>query len=436
MDTLRADHLSSWGYHLKTSPNIDRLAEEGVRFANASTVTSRTAPSHFSMFTSRYPQEHGAKLNGFAPPQNMKFLYLPQILQKFGYKNAAFISSWPLTKKLTKLDRFFDVYDQDLGRSYQTINSMRFAEDVAPRAMSWLEKSKDSGPFFCWVHFFDPHSPYDFRAEYEAKEKTGKPDLTQERGQGSILEDVKAYNSEIFYTDHWVGKLLGKIDELGLRENTIVVLLADHGESLGEKEYQGHSRRLWESVVHIPMIVRFPGEIEAGRVVDAKVNILDIMPTLLDLTVKRNNPEATIPTEMVGRSLAAALMSGEQITDRQARAVAFAGQKWMMPKWFSKLWLRDLDFPLRISYRNGDHKVIWTHENDELEVYDLAADPFEMRPTTPKKGDRVYKKETEALTKWFKSTHLAEGGENRMDSSDCEALSSLGYIQGGCGDDD
>ena len=94
IDTLRADHLSSWGYHLKTSPNIDKLAAEGMRYENAYTVTSRTAPSHYSMFTSRYPQEHGSKLNGFAVPENTKFLFLPQIFQKNGYENAAFVSSW------------------------------------------------------------------------------------------------------------------------------------------------------------------------------------------------------------------------------------------------------------------------------------------------------------------------------------------------------
>lgn len=435
VDTLRADHLSSWGYHLETSPNIDRLASEGVRFANAYTVTSRTAPSHYSMFTSRYPQEHGAKLNGFAPPPDMKYLYLPQVLQKFGYENGAFVSAWPLSKKLTKLDRFFDVYDQDLGRSYQTINSMRWAEDVAPRAMSWIEKkSKTDKPFFAWVHFFDPHSPYDFREDFEAIKTTGKKDRTAERGQNAVLENVKAYNSEILYTDHWVGRLIDRVDELGLRDNTVVILLADHGESLGEKEYQGHSRRLWESIVHIPMIIRYPGVVDAGKVVEAKVSTLDVMPTLLDLSVKRKNSSAKVPSDMAGRSLAAGLSGGGDLADRQVRAVAFAGQKWMMPKWFSKLWLRDLDFPLRVSYRNGDHKVVWTPEEEELELYDLAADPFEMKPQKPKEGDRAYKQETESLTKWFKSTHQAEGGENLMSGDDCKALESLGYIQGGCTD--
>ena len=139
IDTLRADHLSCYGYHLKTSPNIDRLAEQGVRYEHAYTVTSRTGPSHYSMFTSRYPQEHGAKLNGFAVAENTKFLFLPQILRRFGYKAGAFVSAWPLTAHLTQLDRWFDTYDEELNRTYQYINSSRWAEDVTPKAISWLE---------------------------------------------------------------------------------------------------------------------------------------------------------------------------------------------------------------------------------------------------------------------------------------------------------
>ncbi len=427
IDTLRADHLSSWGYHLETSPNIDKLASEGVRYANAYTVTSRTAPSHFSMFTSRYPQEHGAKLNGFAVPADSKFLFLPQIFKKYGYQNGAFVSAWPLTKRLTKMDRFFDVYDEDLSRSYQAINSMRWAEDVAPAAMNWMERNKEN-PFFLWVHFFDPHSPYDLREDFVPTKTTGKPDYTKERGQLEVIKDVNAYNSEILYTDHWVGKILERLDALGLRENTLVVLTADHGESVGERGYQGHSRRLWESIVHVPMIFRLPGRVEAGKVVASKVATIDLMPTIVDLTVKAQSPDVQIPTEYAGRSLAKNLTTSEDLPDRTVRYVAFAGQKWVMPKWFAKLWLRDLDFPMRAGYRQGDHKVIWTPENEELYVYNLKEDPFEQHPLNPDEGKPQYDDEAETLTKWYKSTDLAQG-ESKMTDRDREALKSLGYIQ-------
>lgn len=427
IDTLRADHLSSWGYHLETSPNIDKLAAEGVRYAAAYTVTSRTAPSHFSMFTGRYPQEHGAKLNGFAVPQDSKFLFLPQVLRNHGYKNGAFVSAWPLTKRLTKIDRFFDVYDEDLSRSYQAINSMRWAEDVTPRAIDWIRKNKQ-GPFFAWVHYFDPHSPYDFRPEHEAKKPTGQPDRTKERGQDAVPADLKAYNSEILYTDHWVGKLIEALDAEGLGQNTLVVLLSDHGESIGERGYQGHSHRLYESVVHIPLIFRMPGTIAAGKTVETRVSTLDLMPTILDLTVKAVKPGAEIPSDFAGRSLAASLKEDGTVPDRTVRYVAFGGQKWMAPGWLAKLWLRDLDFPLIVGYRSGDKKVIWTPEKEEMEIFNLGRDPFEAHASTPGDDAKPYEDESEQLTKWFKATHLTQG-ENRMDAKDEEALKSLGYIQ-------
>ena len=119
VDTLRADHLSSYGYPLRTSPTIDRLAEEGTRFSSAYSPIPLTGPSHISLFTSRFPQEHGARVNGYAVGKDSKWLFLPQILKKFGYTNAAFISAWPLNSRLTHLGKWFDTYDENLTRSYQ-----------------------------------------------------------------------------------------------------------------------------------------------------------------------------------------------------------------------------------------------------------------------------------------------------------------------------
>lgn len=431
VDTLRADHLSSWGYHLKTSPNIDKLASDGVRYANAYTVTSRTAPSHYSMFTGRYPQEHGSKLNGFAVPENTKFLFLPQIFQKNGYENAAFASSWVVTERLTRLGRFFDIYDDELNRKYQTINSMRWAEDVAPRAISWLRQKKDQQkPFFIWVHLFDPHSPYELRQEFDVTEKTGAPDRTKEKGQDAVMDNVRAYNSEILYTDHYIGKIIDAVDEMGLGENTLIVLVADHGESLGENNTdQGHGQWLWESVVRVPMILRWTGTIKPGRVETARVSTIDLMPTILDLTIKRSKPDVVIPTEYAGRSLTDSLLTGAELPDRIVRFVAFAGQKWIMPKWFAKLWLGDLDFPLRFGYLQGDRKVLWTPKKETIDIVNLALDPFGMHPTSPAEGTPQYDNEVESLTNWFRATHLEQNGENRRTAKDIEALESLGYIQ-------
>jgi hypothetical protein len=109
--------------------------------------------------------------------------------------------------------------------------------------------------------------------------------------------------------------------------------------------------------------------------------------------------------------------------------VAFAGQKWIMPKWFAKLWLRDLDFPLRVGYRQGDRKVLWTPEKGTIDIVNLASDPFGVHPATPAEGTAQYDNEVDSLTNWFRATHLEQNGENRRTEKDIEALESLGYIQ-------
>jgi hypothetical protein len=153
------------------------------------------------------------------------------------------------------------------------------------------------------------------------------------------------------------------------------------------------------------------------------------MPTILDLTVKKVKPDAKIPSEFDGRSLAANLEAADtEVPDRTVRYVAFGGQKWIMPGWLAKLWLRDLDFPLKVGYRAGDKKVLWTPEDEEMEIFNLGRDPFEAHAETPEEGDTAYDDEEEQITKWFKATHL-NNGENRMDEKDQEALKSLGYIQ-------
>ena len=426
IDTLRADKLSSYGYHLKTSPNIDQLAAEGVRFADAYTVVPRTGPSHASMFTSRYPQEHGAKLNGFSVPQDTKWLFLPQILRKFGYRNGAFVSAWVLTGHITKFDRFFDTWDEQLNRTYQFVNSMRHAEDVTPKAIDWLKQNTHQ-PFFLWVHYFDPHSPYDFRPEFSNFEQIGEPDPIVNTWDAGMRDRMAKYDSEVGYTDHHVGKLLKTVDDLGLRENALVVLLSDHGESLGEHDFVGHGEGLYQNILHIPLVMRLPGVIPAGKVVKGKVSTLDLAPTIVELAIKRNTAEPVLNT-FRGESFAASWEGGAWKAREVVRYITWAGQKWVMPKWIAKLWLPSLNSPLRYGYTEGDEKVVWTPGKDEVSVVDIEQDPHELRPDIIEEGEARYKTETAALKRWLEITE-GEKGENRMNQRDREVLKSLGYLQ-------
>ena len=428
VDTLRADHLSCYGYHLRTSPNIDKLAEEGVRFADANTTIPLTGPSHISLFTSRYPQEHGARINGLAHNEETKLLFLPQILRRFGYRTAAFVSAWPLTARLTHLDRWFDEYDEDLPRTYQMFNSQRWAEDVAPRAIRWLQKN-DHEPFFLWVHFFDPHEPYDLREAFADPEQIAEPGpRAPEMNSEEARERVRRYDSEIRYADHWIGEILKTVDRLGLRDNTLVVLLSDHGESLGEHDYVGHGRQLYQPIVHVPLIFRYPGKIPAGKVIDTEVSLLDVTPTIIDLALREHHEELHLPVKLGGRSLAASLTGGPPPDQQLLRYVTFAGRKGWMPKFLIDLFVDFKGLPLKMGQRLGDRKVIWTPKKKALEILNVEKDPLELEPVKPPAGSPQYRAETARLRRWFEQT-AAAAGENRMTEEDVKVLKSLGYLQ-------
>ena len=428
VDTLRADHLSCYGYHLRTSPHIDALAAEGVRFTRATTVIPLTGPAHISLFTSRYPQEHGARINGLAANEKAKLLFLPQILRGAGYRTAAFVSAWPLNSRLTHLDRWFDHYDEDLPRTYQMFNSQRYAEDVGPRAIDWLKQSAGR-PFFLWVHFFDPHSPYDQRDDFinpRRIEESGSraPQLDSDDAR----ERVRVYDSEIGYCDHWIGKILDTLDAAGLRSETLVVLTADHGESLGEHDYVGHGQQLYQPIVHIPLIFRFPGRVAEGKTVDTGVSILDLAPTIIDLTVRPRQPDFKLPFPLGGRSFAASLNGAPAPREKLVRYVTFGAKKGWMPKFLMELFV-DLDgLPMKMGQTLGDRKVIWSPGEEKLEVFDLGSDPLELNGTLPKRRSPLFRTESNRLLRWFHQTAGA-GGEDTMTEKDIEVLRSLGYIQ-------
>lgn len=428
VDTLRADRLSSYGYHLRTTPNMDRLAEEGVRFERAYCAIPMTGPSHFSMFTGRYPQEHGARINGVSLPGDSKWLTVPQILRRFGYSSGAFVSAWPLIGRLTRLDRDFDDYDEELGRTYQVFHSMRWAEDVTRPALQWLDKHQNDRNFFLWVHYFDPHEPYNLREEFANPEQISETPSAFASYSNEVLGRMRRYDSEVGYADHHIGRLLARLDRLGLSDNTLVVLVSDHGEGLGEQGFVGHGRWLYESTVRVPWIMRLPGRIPAGTVVEENVSTLDLAPTLLDLAVPAFREEKQVVTSHAGKSQVTAILKDAAQDSRQIRFVSFEGKKGFAPSWISWVWKPNSSgLPFRIGRLNGVNKAIWTPGERQFEFFDLATDPLEQNVNLLNNEDRRYKFESGAFERWFESTNLAES-ETRLTKRDIEVLESLGYI--------
>lgn len=423
LDTMRADHVSCYGYHLRTTPMLDRLAQEGTRFAWAYTAIPLTGPAHVSLFTARYPQEHGSKVNGQPLADDPRLVTLAEILKRHGYGTAAYVSAWTLKKRLTRLHPGFELYDQHFSRKYQLFNSYRTAADVTPQAIQWL-RNVHREPFFLWVHYFDPHKPYLLRADFADLPRAGESALRNSPENSEMAERIRRYDSEVAYMDHYIGKLLGELARLGIGDSTLVIVVGDHGESLGERDYVGHGRHLFESIVRVPLIMRLPGLVPAGRVVPQDVSILDVMPTVLDLL------DIDYPLPLQGKTLRPLLGGGDGAQSDTTYFLTFPGKKWQAPKWLSWLWYHDSTdrLPLKLGRIRDRQKIVWTPGSDNLEVFDLGEDRTRMRPLFSGEASGPYKDEVERMHSWFKATTLYRDEKHRLRQRDIEILRSLGYV--------
>lgn len=269
IDTLRADHLSCYGSKAVATPAIDAVAARGVRFERAFSQVPLTPPSHASILTGAYPQVHQVRdMGGFTLDPDVPTL--ATVLKDAGYDTAAFVGAAVLNRHYA-MDRGFDTYGdemQDLPENEKipgVVAEVR-GEQVTGRAIDWLGKHLEASPnrrFFLWVHYYDPHFPYDPPEPYRTRHRT---DL---------------YAGEIAYTDAQVGKLVDWLAQRRVLENTLVVLMSDHGESLGEHGEYTHGVFLYDSTMHIPLIIAGPG-LPAGAVVSPQVRSIDVMPTVAD----------------------------------------------------------------------------------------------------------------------------------------------------------
>lgn len=278
LDTTRADHLGCYGYGPARTPNLDRLAGEGIRFSRAYCPAPLTLPSHVSILTGLDPAGHGVRNNGHALPAGIGTL--AEILKGRGYATAAFVSSFSVDSRFG-LDRGFEVYD-DMFRSdlpFKTLNAERRAEDTFTPFARWLEKNR-ARKFFGWVHFYDPHWPYDPPPPYK-EEFADRP-----------------YDGEIAYVDRFVGAILDRLRDKGLLDRTLIVVAGDHGEGLGDKVEIGHGIFLYEETLRVPLVFRDPSVFPRPRVIDGQVGLVDVAPTLLEIAGLKAEAAA-----MKGRSL-------------------------------------------------------------------------------------------------------------------------------------
>ena len=339
LDTLRADHLGAYGSKDVRTPNLDQLAREGVVFEQAMTTAPLTLPAHSSIMTGQFPPRHGVRDNGgfFLGPGQVT---LAEVLSAQGFKTGATVGAFVLDSKWG-LDQGFATYQDDFDltnvRAMSLASVKRPGNEVVDLALKWMDTVGDQR-FFSWIHMYDPHAPYESPEPYRSDYK-GHP-----------------YRGAIAFTDAQVGRVLTYLKDRGLDDHTIVIVAGDHGEGLGEHGEETHGFFVYESSMHVPLIVRTPLEGMSGRHVAQPVRTVDIMPTVLDLL------RIQAPDTLAGVSLAPLLAgdSGEIPLDGYGEA--------MYP-------LHHYGWSELTAMRSDRYKFI---DAPRPELYDLDRDPKEL----------------------------------------------------------
>jgi len=279
LDTARADRFGCYGYEKAVTPNIDRLAGEGVLFEEAFTPVPLTVSSHASIFTGCYPPHHGVHTNDEKLLDEPN-LCLAEMLRARGYRTAAYLGAAVLQRD-SGMAQGFETYVDDFSADTQTGTAAfpeKPAEAVVSPAIRWLEQQGDTR-FFLWIHLFDPHRPLKAPTAFVSR-SSGDP-----------------YDAEITYSDHWIGELLTALRRTGLSDDTVVAFLSDHGEGLGDHGESSHGFFIYDSTLRVPLILSAPRLLPSGRRVGSLVRTVDLAPTLLDLL------GVPIPEGMHGTSL-------------------------------------------------------------------------------------------------------------------------------------
>ena len=265
IDTCRADYLSCYGCPYKTTPNIDTVAEEGFLFEKVVSSVPLTLPSHSSMMTGTIPPYHGVhdNLDYRLGDSNVT---LAEILKEKNYATGAVIAAFVLDSQFG-FDQGFDYYNDKFD---EEMNEMGIAErrgdEVTRYGVKWLDEHQDE-PFFLFLHYYDPHLPYDAPLPF-------KPQL--------FSDLYSLYGAEVSYADHCVGQVVDKLKSLGIYDSTLIIITSDHGEGLGEHSELSHSYFIYDTTVKVPLIFKLPGKRQRHRIDDA-VGLVDILPTVCSL---------------------------------------------------------------------------------------------------------------------------------------------------------
>jgi arylsulfatase A-like enzyme len=424
IDTARADHFSSYGYERPTTPFIDGLAREGILFEAAYTPTPTTAPAHASLFTASYPSEHGVLKNGHVLAAGRPTL--AAVLQNAGYRTAAIVSSYVLARHFG-LGQGFAYYDDDFTTAKSSVvveewedstdigHFDRRADETTDRAIAWLRANARAAPFFLWVHYFDPHHPYDPPAAQRLVLEAALPEPGAPATPGDAAEARErtlAYDAEIRFVDDQVARLVGYLDDTLGRARTLVIVATDHGEGLMQRGWMAHGVHLHEELVRAALIMRWPPHLPSGRRVAAPVGLIDIAPTVLALL------ELEPMSGPAGTALQGQRADGDVPPDRP---LFFQRRPYATPEY--RGWnVRDPMFGLR----RGRWKYIETDGVGEL--FDLSADSGETRNVRAEHAAAADALAAE-LRAWRERIDGHTHSPQQISPEDAARLRALGYVE-------
>ncbi len=402
LDTTRADRMGFLGSHRGLTPNLDKLARQSVVFTHAYSQVPFTVPSHATIFTGTNPQFH--QVSDFQVPLLKDLPYAPAILQAHGYHTAAFVGSIvfdPSQGLGIGFDRGFDTYDAGFhmpapGEDHYSSTGRRGSVVVA-HALAWLSKHP-RGPFFVWIHLYDAHYPYDppepFLSRYESE----------------------PYDGGIAYLDSVVGKLLSQLRARGLFENSLVAVMSDHGEGLGDHKEEFHGFFLYDSTIRVPLVMKLPRERLAGKRIQTQVGLVDVLPTILQTV------GIAAPPEMQGESLL-----GMNPKPPPAKSGTAAAASPTDPPLYAETeyGVRAYGWSAVRSFRTPRYLFI---EAPRRELYDLIADPnqeHDLAEVSKAVADTLQAQLDEFRRKTSRSVEVPSAA---TDPDAQEKLAALGYM--------
>jgi arylsulfatase A-like enzyme len=419
IDTLRADHLGCYGYERNTSPVIDKLATEGTLFERMYSQMGLTWPSLTSIMTSLYPKTHGVRHIG--TQLEPEFTTLAEILKNEGYKTGAFLANfyWAPNRG----------FDEKKGGEVGNLD--RSVTDYALNFLRGIDPESDR--FFMWLHMKNPHVPYKapepFHGMFDST-YTGQIDGSQRTVYGIYADRVDLterelhhllalYDEEIRSSDAFMEEVLDKLAAMGVDNNTLVIFTSDHGEELYDRNYYfDHTCSIYEGVLRIPFIIKFPGIIEAGRRVVNQVQSIDIMPTILDLL------KLPVAPELEGASLLSILVDKESeewhpvFSDRSTIVHAIRTPEW-----------KYIYNPENYHYEcvpherdKGDGYIIKTQE-----LYNVVEDPYEMNDVADRHPEVVQELRARVIH-WLKTNERSHKDFQLSDAAE-KRLRALGYVK-------